>query len=443
MDTNIIQSKALDLFLKRGEEVEHFWKTKSQIHIQRILATGKLIDGDPEYLETLVSTNNKTDFDLYNLYKFYSSHPQKRNYYKNGISNKKIINQVEKQKQVKKIAVFLPHAAWTGGVKMIFKLGDMLSEKGYDIDYFIPYNTTLEEHQLKIGPITKKVLTYDSDESISLFAADYEVAFATHWDLIFPLYRHFKKAVFYSQGDYDTFSNDPQKINKLKLFYSLPVFHMGVSSFISHLMENNYGRKAWIVPNGVNKQKFNYNPDSNKEDYLLVIGDSTNIFKNTKETIDNLIPIAEKHNMRIKWVTPNPGEYSHHLVDTIVNPEQNDLVRIIQLAEVYINGSLIEAFSLPPLEAMSCGTPVVASNNLGIQQYAVDNKNAMLFNFKNYDLMRKQVEQILTDKPTRKKLIENGLKTADLYEDEKINKDNFELIENEFIKNTYVISKPI
>ncbi|WP_394555335.1 hypothetical protein C1N61_27205 (plasmid) [Priestia aryabhattai] len=433
-----IHKKAQLLFQQRIKDANTFWSNVSEEEAQHLIGTSRLIDGDSKFAEKVVELHKHNDAILYNLYKHYENSTKKRNYYKNGIVNKKLIKEEEGKALTKKIAVFLPHVSWTGGMKMIFTLGDILKHKGYHIDYYIPYNSTGEILNLEVGPISLQAITYENDSSIQSFSSQYDLAIATYWDLIFPLYQNFKKTVHFGQGDYNTFSNKPEKIKMLQLFYSLPVHHMGVSSFLTDIMRQNYNRKSWIVPCSVNLNKFNVNKNLEKENYILVIGNASNIYKNTKETIENLLPIAEKLNTHIKWVTPTEGEFNHHLVETIINPSQAELVRLLQKAKVLVNGSLIEAFSLPPLEAMACGTPVVASNSMGILQYAVNAKNILLFSFKNYELMREHISTIYTKREIELSLIKEGLETARDYEEGAINEMNFELIENEFLVSRFI-----
>ncbi len=47
------------------------------------------------------------------------------------------------------------------------------------------------------------------------------------------------------------------------------------------------------------------------------------------------------------------------IIDTVISPKE--LIHIYNLASVYIQPSLYEGFGLPVLEAMACGTPVVAT----------------------------------------------------------------------------------
>ncbi|MED3831603.1 hypothetical protein P4575_27835, partial [Priestia megaterium] len=231
-----IHKKAQILFRQRIESANAFWNNASEEEAQRLIGTSRLIDGDSKFAEKLVELRKHNDAILYNLYKHYENSTKKRNYYKNGIINRKLIKDEEGKTLTKKIAIFLPHVAWTGGMKMIFTLGDILKDKGYYIDYFVPYTSTGETLNLEVGPISVEAITYEDDSAIQSFSSNYDLAIATYWDLIFPLYRNFKKTVHFGQGDYNTFSNKPDKIKMLQLFYSLPVHHMGVSSFLTDIM---------------------------------------------------------------------------------------------------------------------------------------------------------------------------------------------------------------
>lgn len=48
--------------------------------------------------------------------------------------------------------------------------------------------------------------------------------------------------------------------------------------------------------------------------------------------------------------------------------EDGDMAALYSLAQVFIYPSLYEGFGIPPLEAMACGTPVVASNTTSIPE---------------------------------------------------------------------------
>jgi len=47
---------------------------------------------------------------------------------------------------------------------------------------------------------------------------------------------------------------------------------------------------------------------------------------------------------------------------------EDDLPALYTLADLFVFPSLYEGFGLPPLEAMACGTPVVAANNSSLPE---------------------------------------------------------------------------
>jgi len=86
-------------------------------------------------------------------------------------------------------------------------------------------------------------------------------------------------------------------------------------------------------------------------------------------------------------------------------------------ALVYVIPSLAEGFGWPPLEAMACGTPVVASNASVIPEILGD--AAHYFDPLNTEDIAKAIEKIVTDKSLYQELIQRGLARADRYHWEK------------------------
>lgn len=55
-----------------------------------------------------------------------------------------------------------------------------------------------------------------------------------------------------------------------------------------------------------------------------------------------------------------------------VNPERADLIALYHLADLFVFPSWIEGFGFPLLEAITCGTPVIASNRGAIPEVVGD-----------------------------------------------------------------------
>jgi len=70
-----------------------------------------------------------------------------------------------------------------------------------------------------------------------------------------------------------------------------------------------------------------------------------------------------------------------HISDmTMVVPKNDqEIAQTLRKSDIYIFTSIWEGFGLPPLEAMSCGCAVVASDAKGINEYAKDGENALIY----------------------------------------------------------------
>jgi glycosyltransferase involved in cell wall biosynthesis len=84
-----------------------------------------------------------------------------------------------------------------------------------------------------------------------------------------------------------------------------------------------------------------------------------------------------------------------------------DVLRIFyDQAKVFVFPSLYEGFGLPPLEAMSLGTPVVTSNTSSLPE--VVGQAAVLVNPENVFEIMRALHRVLLDQPLREKLKQRG-----------------------------------
>lgn len=85
---------------------------------------------------------------------------------------------------------------------------------------------------------------------------------------------------------------------------------------------------------------------------------------------------------------------------------ERELVQLYNGAEAFIFPSLYESFGIPPLEAMACGIPVVASNTGAIPE--IVGEAAILINPKNKEEFKATLLRMLDDQVTRQELIRRG-----------------------------------
>jgi glycosyltransferase involved in cell wall biosynthesis len=87
-----------------------------------------------------------------------------------------------------------------------------------------------------------------------------------------------------------------------------------------------------------------------------------------------------------------------------------DLVMLYAGAACFVFPSLSEGFGLPPLEAMACGTPVVASNRASLPEALGD--AAIMVDPESVGLLHDAIRRVITDPALAENLRERGLVQA-------------------------------
>lgn len=131
--------------------------------------------------------------------------------------------------------------------------------------------------------------------------------------------------------------------------------------------------------------------DNYKRDELLVLAGSKGwLWEEVYETVTRLN--LEKH---VVFLGRVPSE---------------DLVYLYNASRLLVHPSFYEGFGLTPLEAMTCGVPVVASNISSLPEVVGD--AALLIDPHDIEGLTVAIWRVLTEKELRKDLICKGLKRA-------------------------------
>ena len=86
--------------------------------------------------------------------------------------------------------------------------------------------------------------------------------------------------------------------------------------------------------------------------------------------------------------------------------EDNDLVLFYNFAEMFIFPSYYEGFGLPPLEAMTCGTPVISSYTTSLKE--ILGESALYIDPDNTQQITEKIQELLNSPGLRNSLIEKG-----------------------------------
>jgi glycosyltransferase involved in cell wall biosynthesis len=101
---------------------------------------------------------------------------------------------------------------------------------------------------------------------------------------------------------------------------------------------------------------------------------------------------------------PLPGRTNG--VVRVLDPDDRALATLMADADVFCLPSLMEGFGLTALEAMACGTAVVACDNAGVRELLRHNYNGLLC---APETLAQTLLSVLTDGGRRHRLVANGL----------------------------------
>lgn len=203
--------------------------------------------------------------------------------------------------------------------------------------------------------------------------------------------------------------------------------------------------KIKVVYSGINTQHITHNIQQIKEKYNLP--NKFILYLGTLEPRKNIIGIikafeklnskAETQNLKLVLAGPKGWLYqdiykiakespASDKIQFINYIDNEDKFTLYSLAELFVFPSFYEGFGFPPLEAMSAGTPVVASLSSAVGE--ILGNSALLVDPYNINELTSAMEQILTDEELKNKLIENGKKLAQKYSWERCGEEVLRII---------------
>lgn len=106
---------------------------------------------------------------------------------------------------------------------------------------------------------------------------------------------------------------------------------------------------------------------------------------------------------------------------------EKELPLLYNLAKLFVFPSYYEGFGLPPLEAISCGTPVIASNRASLPE--VLGESAILIEPDDAEGFAKAMKDVLTDEDLRKQMSQKGIKQSKKFSWEKTAKETLNVYE--------------
>ncbi|MGY3545275.1 glycosyltransferase family 4 protein [Bradyrhizobium sp. USDA 4469] len=239
---------------------------------------------------------------------------------------------------------------------------------------------------------------------------DGDAVIATWWETaewVTNLSKSKGKKFYFIQG-HEVFPYLP--IERCRATYRLPLHQIVVSRWLRDIMEREYGNAdVDIVPNSVNRDVFFAHSREKQRRPTVGTLYSSASMKRVDLVIDSLDRLQSQiSDLRIiVFGAEQPNGQLSRLknVEFFLRPDQPEIRKLYSCCDVWVSGSQSEGFNLTTMEAMACGTPVVATPTGWPFEALQSYQNGMLVDFDNAQQMTSAIAWILQADPTTWKML--------------------------------------
>ena len=182
-------------------------------------------------------------------------------------------------------------------------------------------------------------------------------------------------------------------------------------------------REIRVIYNFLDCQHYRRTPDPELRDRLLKGADAVVMHvsnfrpvKRVDRVLEAFIRIRERVNARLVMVGSGPERApleesvnSQGLTDHVdFVGERHDLVSMLSSADLFLLPSAQESFGMAAMEAMACGTPVVASRVGGLPEVIEDGQTGFLCDENDVEAMADRGVELLTDRALHERIAGGG-----------------------------------
>ena len=336
-----------------------------------------------------------------------------------------------------------------GGTRVLFEVGNRLERRGHSVTFttlgypgeesWFPLRVSrviYAEKKFRLPGIRYTIPTV-LDHALSKFNLPYvidrirvlahampqdiDVNVATLCFTGFAVYRSGKGTPFYYVQHFEPLFFSEEYLRNMALeSYYLNLSKLVTSKWLEKVIVRLTKEQPILVGNGVNNETF-YPRRVNRFKHPVVSIIARGIpWKGDKDVFEALSIVTKKiPDVRLR-VTGDlhtfeqfKRTFSRIKSEFVPTPTDEELAKFYSSSDVFVLASWYEGFSLPPLEAMACGTPVVSTDNLGIRDYGIDGWNAVISSPpRNPETLAAGIMKVLRDDALVAELKKNGLQTA-------------------------------
>lgn len=263
-----------------------------------------------------------------------------------------------------------------GGTRYLYQLANQLVVQGHRVEFVMPEGAPL------FWPVQAKVTRVPSLSPTSIPAGDFILP--NWWATVRPAYESHRGRIVRLSLGYEPMWVSQSESAKQTYLIDAPL--ITISEWHRQLALTNAGRDSVVIHGGVDHTIFHPHPKSSQVTgrksifYIHRAKSHGYYWKGTDDFWQACTRLRAKlPDFDINVVTPENQPFNAPVPCNFWQAGSDHvLAKLYAEADLFVSTSYFESFSLPPLEAMACGTAVVTTDSGGNRDYTQAGVNCLV-----------------------------------------------------------------
>ncbi|ODA39535.1 glycosyltransferase family 4 protein [Desulfosporosinus sp. BG] len=292
-----------------------------------------------------------------------------------------------------------------GGARFIYHLANALFDKGHDVEVVMP------DKGLQVWPLRTKLRRVKELTASSIPSADFILP--NFYLTVKPAWESQKGRVVRLSLGYEPLWVPDSETAKKTYLIGAPI--MSISQWHRQLLRQETGLDSRVISGGVDTSVFHPYPKRSEQTeiknifYIMRDPASGYTWKGGSDFLKALNRLKDTVNFELTVSMPENALFTSPVPCRLMtSTKDQELARLYAEADLFVYTSYFEAFGLPPLEAMACGTAVVTTDCGGNRDYVRNGENCLLVPPSDIDLLSIAIYSLLTQNTDRQRLASSG-----------------------------------
>ncbi|MEL1135721.1 glycosyltransferase family 4 protein [Desulfitobacterium sp. THU1] len=299
----------------------------------------------------------------------------------------------------------------TGGTRYIYQMANEMAKRGHEVEVVLPENAVIA------WPLCTKISRVKELVASTIPSGDFILP--NFWPTVFPAWESKKgQVVRLSLGFEPLWVKEKEKALAT---YQIDAPILSISQWHQQIIRQETGRDSTIIPGGVDPSLFHPSPKKSLSTgagltiaYILRAKEHGYTWKGSDDFWDAIRITSQKFpQFTVQVVAPEGATYPSPVpYEQIIASSDHEMALFYAKADIFVSTSYFEAFAMPPLEAMACGTAVITTDNGGNRDYTKKGENCIVVPPSDIQQLAQAMTHLLTHEQDRRRLSQGGLVTA-------------------------------